>query len=100
MADIESRPRSSLSRRTREQRAYRLVLATGALGVVAVVGLVLAIAGVIGLGIPRSPQHSLPSACCCCGARSSPELEEIGDAGGRELPAGSGREPTAASSHV
>ena len=52
MADIESRPRSSLSRRTREQRAYRLVLATGALGVVAVVGLVLAIAGVIGLGIP------------------------------------------------
>ena len=41
-----------LPRRTREQRAYRLVLATGTLSVVAVVGFVLAIADVIGMGIP------------------------------------------------
>ena len=52
MADIERRPPSHLSRRRREQRAYRLVLATGVLGVVAVVGIVLAIAGVIGGGLP------------------------------------------------
>jgi hypothetical protein len=39
-------------RRTREQRAYRLVVTGGTAGVVAVVGLVLAIAGVIGAGIP------------------------------------------------
>ncbi|HEX4805081.1 MAG TPA: hypothetical protein VFU94_04200 [Conexibacter sp.] len=52
MADLEPRPPSHLSGRQREQRAYRLVLATGALGVIAVVGAVLAIAGVIGGGIP------------------------------------------------
>ena len=52
MADIESRSPSHLSRRRREQRAYRLVLATATLGVIAVVGIVLAIAGVIGGGIP------------------------------------------------
>jgi hypothetical protein len=51
MSELEP-SRSRLPRRTREQRAYRLVLASGALGVVAVVGFVLAIAGVIGLGIP------------------------------------------------
>jgi len=39
-------------RRTREQRAYRLVVTGGTAGVVAVVGFVLAIAGVIGAGIP------------------------------------------------
>jgi hypothetical protein len=43
---------SRLPRRTREQRAYRLVLATGTLSVVAVVGFILAIVGVIGIGIP------------------------------------------------
>lgn len=43
---------SELSRRTREQRAYRLVLVGGGAGVIAVVGLVLAVFGVIGLGIP------------------------------------------------
>lgn len=52
MADIERRPPSRLSRRQREQRAYQLVLATGVLGVIAVVGIVLAIAGVISGGIP------------------------------------------------
>jgi hypothetical protein len=51
MSDLEQSG-SRLPRRTREQRAYRLVLVGGALGVVAVVGLVLAIAGVIGAGIP------------------------------------------------
>jgi hypothetical protein len=43
---------SRLPRRAREQRAYRLVLATGTLSVVAVVGFILAIVGVIGIGIP------------------------------------------------
>jgi hypothetical protein len=52
MADLERRPPSRLSRRQREQRAFRLVLATGVFGVVAVVGIVLAIAGAIGGGIP------------------------------------------------
>jgi fatty acid desaturase len=52
MSEIERRPPSHLSRRQREQRAYRLVLATSVLGVIAVVGIVLAIAGAIGGGIP------------------------------------------------
>lgn len=51
MGDIE-RSGSKLPRSTREQRAYRLVVAGGTLGVVAVVGFVLAIAGVMGWGIP------------------------------------------------
>jgi hypothetical protein len=51
MSDLE-RSGSRLPRRTREERAYRLVVASGALGVVAVVGVILAIAGVIGLGLP------------------------------------------------
>ena len=52
MSDLERRGGSRLTRRQREQRAYRLVLAGGAAGVVAVVGLVLAAVGVIGFGIP------------------------------------------------
>jgi hypothetical protein len=48
VADLERSP-SRLPRKTREERAYRLVLAGGTLGVVAVVGFVLAIAGVIGI---------------------------------------------------
>ena len=51
MSEIEPRG-NRLPRSTRERRAYRLVLAGGSLAVVAVVGFVLAIAGVIGLGIP------------------------------------------------
>jgi hypothetical protein len=51
MNDLE-RSGSRLPRRTREQRAYRLVVAGGAFGVVAVVGFVLAIAGIMGWGIP------------------------------------------------
>jgi CHASE2 domain-containing sensor protein len=52
MADLERRSSSPLSRRQRERRAYQLVLATGVLGVIAVVGVVLAIAGVIGGFVP------------------------------------------------
>jgi hypothetical protein len=52
MSDLERRPPSRLSRRQRERRAYQLVVATGVLGVVAVVGIVLAIADVIGGGVP------------------------------------------------
>jgi hypothetical protein len=39
------------SRRQRENRAFQLVVAGGSASVVAVVGLVLAIAGVIGSGL-------------------------------------------------
>jgi hypothetical protein len=52
MADLERRSPSRLSRRQREQRAYRLTLATGGLSVIAVVGIVLAIADVIGGFVP------------------------------------------------
>jgi hypothetical protein len=52
MSDLERRSGSRLSRRQREQRAYNLVLAGGALGVVFVVGTLLAIFGVIGWSIP------------------------------------------------
>jgi hypothetical protein len=52
MADIDRRSPSRLSRRQRERRAYQLVLATGGLAVIAVVGIVLAIAGVIGGFVP------------------------------------------------
>jgi hypothetical protein len=51
MSDLE-RSGSRLPRRTREQRAFRLVVAGGALGTVAVVGFALAIFGVIGFGLP------------------------------------------------
>jgi hypothetical protein len=52
MVDLERRSPSRLSRRQRERRAYQLTLATAGLGVVAVVGIVLAIANVIGGTIP------------------------------------------------
>ena len=52
MSDLERRSGSRPSRRQREQRAYNLVLATGGLGVVFVVGAILAIVGVIGWSIP------------------------------------------------
>ena len=41
-----------MPRAQREQRAYRLVVAGGTLGLVAVAGFALAIAGVIGAGWP------------------------------------------------
>jgi hypothetical protein len=40
------------SRRSRERRAYQLVMVGGAAGVLAVVTFVLAIVGVMGFGIP------------------------------------------------
>jgi hypothetical protein len=51
MSDLTPRP-DYKPRRTREQRAYRLVMAGGIAGTVAVVGAVLAVVGVIGFGIP------------------------------------------------
>ena len=47
MSDIERRPNRT-PRRAREQRAFRLVQVGGGAGLVAVVGLILSIAGVIG----------------------------------------------------
>ena len=52
MSGLERRPGSRPTRKQREQRAYRLVLAGGTAGLVAVVGLVLAALGAIGYGIP------------------------------------------------
>ena len=50
MPDIEPRRRSGTPRRARESRAYTLVLATGGLALLTLVLIVLAIAGVVGLG--------------------------------------------------
>ena len=52
MSDLERRSGSRPSRRQRERRAYNLVLATGGLGVVFVVGAILAIVGVVGWSLP------------------------------------------------
>jgi putative flippase GtrA len=52
MSDLSPRPNRTPSRRTREERAYRLVLAGGAAAVVAVVTFVLAVVGVLGFGVP------------------------------------------------
>jgi hypothetical protein len=52
VSGLERRPGSRPTRKQREQRAYRLVLAGGTAGLVAVVGLVLAALGAIGYGIP------------------------------------------------
>jgi putative flippase GtrA len=51
MADLQKRG-SYTPRRSREARAYRLVVAGGTAGLVGVVTLVLAIAGVVGGTIP------------------------------------------------
>ena len=52
MSDLQPRRRSALSRKDREERAYKLVLAGGAAAVVSVVTFVLAIVGIIGFGVP------------------------------------------------
>jgi uncharacterized membrane protein YgaE (UPF0421/DUF939 family) len=44
MSDIQRRSSNRPTRRQREQRAYQLVMASGAFGLIAVVGLLLAIA--------------------------------------------------------
>jgi hypothetical protein len=51
MADLERRG-SYTPRRKREQRAYMLTLVGGGAGLLGAVGLVLAIFGVVGAGIP------------------------------------------------
>jgi putative flippase GtrA len=51
MTDLSPRPNRT-PRRQREDRAYKLVMAGGTAAVVAVVTFVLAIVGVVGLGIP------------------------------------------------
>jgi hypothetical protein len=51
MSDLSKRS-GHTPRRTREQRAFRLVQVGGAAGVVAAVGFVLALVEVIGFGIP------------------------------------------------
>jgi hypothetical protein len=52
MSDIERRGGSRLTRKQREQRAFRLVLATGAFGLIGTVGLLLAILTSFGAGWP------------------------------------------------
>jgi fatty acid desaturase len=53
MGNLSPRPgRSPSSRRKREQRAYTLTLVGGTAAAVAVVGVILAIAGVISGSIP------------------------------------------------
>jgi len=51
VANIEKRP-SYTPRRVREQRAYRALVVGGVAGVVGVAGIVLAVAGVVGAGLP------------------------------------------------
>jgi hypothetical protein len=52
MGNLSPRPgRSPGSRRQREQRAFTLVMVGGGAAAVAVVGLILAIAGVVGSGV-------------------------------------------------
>jgi ABC-type bacteriocin/lantibiotic exporter with double-glycine peptidase domain len=52
MGDLAPRSGGPPSRRSREQRAYRLAVTGGIAGVVVVVGAVLAIAGVLGWTLP------------------------------------------------
>jgi hypothetical protein len=52
MSSLEPRRGGGMSRRQKEQRGYQLVMAGGISGVVAVVGGLLAIFGVIGWGLP------------------------------------------------
>ena len=52
MADLQRRPAGRMTRQQREQRAYQLTLATGGLGLVAVVGVVLAAIGVVSFALP------------------------------------------------
>ena len=53
MTDLSPRPnRTPSSRRSREDRAFKLVVAGGTAAVIAVVTFVLAIVGIMSLGIP------------------------------------------------
>ncbi len=52
MSDLEPRGDRRLTRQDRADRAYRLVLGTGALSMVAVVGAILAVLDIVGFGLP------------------------------------------------
>jgi hypothetical protein len=52
MTDLSPRPSRTPSRRAREDRAYKLVVAGGTAAAVTVVTFVLAVIGLIGFGIP------------------------------------------------
>jgi hypothetical protein len=52
MANLEPRGGSRLTRKQREERAYRLVVASGVFGVIGALGLVLSIVGIVGAGLP------------------------------------------------
>ncbi len=52
MGDLSRGSARPPSRRGRERRAYQLAVVGGGAGVVAVVGLVLALVGVVGFGLP------------------------------------------------
>lgn len=52
MSDLEPRRGGGLTRREREQRAYKLVIAGGSAGIVAILGAFLAAIDVIGGGLP------------------------------------------------
>ena len=52
MSDLERRGGTPLNRQKRVDRAYKLVVASGALGVIGAAGLVLAIVGIMGAGWP------------------------------------------------
>jgi hypothetical protein len=51
MSNLEPRRRSAPSRKQREGRAYKLVLATSGLLILTIVLVILAIAGVVGGGV-------------------------------------------------
>jgi fatty acid desaturase len=50
--DLTRRPGGPPSRRSREKRAYQLVMVGGGAGAVAVIGAVLAVVGVLGWWLP------------------------------------------------
>lgn len=52
MTDLTPRSQRTPSRRAKEERAYRLVLASGTAALVTVVSFVLALVGIGGFGIP------------------------------------------------
>jgi hypothetical protein len=52
MSDLQRRGGSHLNRQQRVDRAYKLVVAAGALGIIGTAGLVLAIVGIMGAGWP------------------------------------------------
>jgi hypothetical protein len=52
MSDLDRRPGNRLSRQQRERRVYSLMVTGSVAGLVGAVGLILAIFGVVGAGLP------------------------------------------------